>query len=62
MGDGGTLGRTRRPHPAIDRSTKMIEMAAMRNRACVAGRAAFRAVSLEEADLGDARFGAVAIA
>jgi ubiquinone/menaquinone biosynthesis C-methylase UbiE len=42
---------------AIDRSTKMIDMAAKRNRGHVAaGRADFRAVSLEQADLGDERF------
>jgi ubiquinone/menaquinone biosynthesis C-methylase UbiE len=42
---------------AIDRSTKMIEMAARRNRDHVAaGRAAFEATSLEQADLGHARF------
>ena len=42
---------------AIDRSKKMIDMAAKRNRAHVAaGRAAFRAVSLDQADLGDERF------
>lgn len=42
---------------AIDRSPKMIEMATRRNRAHVdAGRAAFEAVGLEDADLGDRRF------
>ena len=42
---------------AIDRSPKMIEMAERRNAAHVAaGRARFEAVSLREADLGDARF------
>jgi ubiquinone/menaquinone biosynthesis C-methylase UbiE len=42
---------------AIDRSTKMIEMATKRNSAHVAaGRAVFRTVSLEQADLGDLRF------
>src|SRR5688572_18255898 len=42
---------------AIDRSEKMIEMAARRNREHVAaGRAVLRAVALENADLGDERF------
>jgi SAM-dependent methyltransferase len=42
---------------AIDRSAKMIDMAAKRNRAHVAaGRADFRVVPLEQADLGDERF------
>jgi SAM-dependent methyltransferase len=42
---------------AIDRSRKMIEMATRRNLEHVdAGRAAFEAVALEEADLGDQRF------
>src|SRR3954465_9525353 len=42
---------------AIDRSSKMIEMAARRNREHVdAGRAVLEAVALEEADLGDRRF------
>jgi ubiquinone/menaquinone biosynthesis C-methylase UbiE len=42
---------------AIERSTKMIDMAAKRNRAAVAaGRADFRAVPLEQADFGDERF------
>ena len=42
---------------AIDRSAKMIEMAARRNAAHVAaGRARFDVASLHEADLGDARF------
>jgi ubiquinone/menaquinone biosynthesis C-methylase UbiE len=41
----------------IDRSAKMIEMAARRNAAHVAaGRAAFQVAALHEADLGDARF------
>src|SRR3954470_16350482 len=42
---------------AIDRSPKMIEMAARRNRAHVdAGRAVLEAVALEDADLSDRRF------
>jgi ubiquinone/menaquinone biosynthesis C-methylase UbiE len=42
---------------AIDRSTKMIEMAAKRNRAAVAaGRADFRAVPFEQAGFGQERF------
>jgi ubiquinone/menaquinone biosynthesis C-methylase UbiE len=42
---------------AIDRSTKMIEMAAKRNRAAVAAwRADFQGVPLERADFGDDRF------
>jgi SAM-dependent methyltransferase len=42
---------------AIDRSPKMIEMAARRNREHVdAGRAVLEAVALEDADLGDRRF------
>src|SRR6185295_13447467 len=42
---------------AIDRSPKMIEMATRRNREHVAaGRAGFKAVALEEADLGDRSF------
>ena len=42
---------------AIDRSPKMIEMAARRNREHVdSGRAELRAVALEDADLGDRRF------
>ena len=42
---------------AIDRSTKMIQMAAKRNRAHVAaGLADFRAVPLEQADFGDEPF------
>jgi SAM-dependent methyltransferase len=42
---------------AIDRSSKMIEMATRRNREHVdAGRAVLEAVALEEADLGDRRF------
>src|SRR5918992_3937726 len=41
----------------IDRSAKMIEMAARRNAAHVAaGRAAFQVPALHEADLGDTRF------
>jgi SAM-dependent methyltransferase len=41
----------------IDRSAKMIEMAARRNAAHVAaGRAAFQVAALHEADLGDVRF------
>lgn len=45
---------------AIDRSPKMIEMAARRNRAHVdAGRAVFQAVALEEANFGERRFGKV---
>jgi SAM-dependent methyltransferase len=41
----------------IDRSAKMIEMAARRNAAHVAaGRAAFQVAALHEADLGDAQF------
>jgi SAM-dependent methyltransferase len=42
---------------AIDRSPKMIEMAARRNREHIeAGRAVLEAVALEEADFGDRRF------
>src|SRR5215212_6710397 len=42
---------------AIDRSSKMIEMATRRNREHVdAGTAVLEAVALEEADLGDRRF------
>jgi SAM-dependent methyltransferase len=42
---------------AIDRSTKMIEMAAARNREHVtSGRARFEAVALEDADFGGERF------
>jgi len=42
---------------AIDRSSKMIEMATWRNREHVdAGRAVLEAVALEDADLGDRRF------
>ena len=42
---------------AIDRSEKMIEMAARRNREHVArGRAVLRAAALEDADFGDERF------
>src|SRR4051795_2180539 len=42
---------------AIDRSPKMIAMAARRNRQHVdAGRAVLEAVALEDADLGDRRF------
>src|SRR5687767_10086720 len=42
---------------AIDRSSKMIEMATRRNREHVdAGRAVLEAVALEDADLGDRRF------
>lgn len=42
---------------AIDRSQKMIEMAARRNRERVAGgMAVLRAASLEKADFGDERF------
>jgi SAM-dependent methyltransferase len=42
---------------AIDRSRKMIDMATRRNRAHVdSGRAVFRAVALEDAELGDERF------
>jgi SAM-dependent methyltransferase len=42
---------------AIDRSPKMIEMAARRNREHVdAGRAVLKAVALEDAELGDRRF------
>ncbi len=45
---------------AIDRSAKMIEMAARRNAAHVAaGRASFQVAALHEADLGDARFDVV---
>jgi SAM-dependent methyltransferase len=41
----------------IDRSPKMIQMAARRNREHVdAGRAVLEAVALEDADLGDRRF------
>src|SRR5687768_17742451 len=42
---------------AIDRSKKMIEMAARRNREHVAGgRAVLKTVALEKADFGDERF------
>ncbi len=42
---------------AIDRSTKMIEVAARRNREHVArGRAVLKSASLAEADFGDERF------
>jgi ubiquinone/menaquinone biosynthesis C-methylase UbiE len=42
---------------AIDRSTKMIEMAARRNREHIAaGRAVLKTVALEQADFGDERF------
>jgi len=42
---------------AIDRSQKMIEMAARRNREHVAGgRAVLRTAALEQADFGDQRF------
>src|SRR3954467_13267890 len=42
---------------AIDRSPKMIEMAARRGRGPVgAGRVVLEAVALEDADLGDRRF------
>jgi ubiquinone/menaquinone biosynthesis C-methylase UbiE len=42
---------------ALDRSQKMIEMAARRNREHVAaGRAVLKATALEQADLGDERF------
>jgi len=42
---------------AIDRSSKMIEMATRRNRKHVdAGRAVLEAVALEEAEFGDRRF------
>ena len=42
---------------AIDRSTKMIEMAARRNREHIeSGRAVLETVALEEADFGDERF------
>jgi SAM-dependent methyltransferase len=42
---------------AIDRSTKMIEMAARRNREHIAaGRAVLKTVALEKADFGDERF------
>src|SRR5687768_17905930 len=45
---------------AIDRSRKMIEMAARRNREHVAGgRAVLKAAALEKADLGDERFDTV---
>jgi SAM-dependent methyltransferase len=45
---------------AIDRSPKMIEMATRRNRAYVeAGRAVLEATALEDADLGNRRFGKV---
>ena len=45
---------------AVDRSAKMIEMAARRNAAHVAaGRAAFQVAPLHEADLGGARFDVV---
>ncbi len=42
---------------AIDRSSKMIELAERRNREHIAaGRAALKTAALEEADLGDERF------
>jgi SAM-dependent methyltransferase len=42
---------------AIDRSAKMIEMAARRNRKHIAeGRAVLKGVALEQADFGDERF------
>jgi len=42
---------------AIDRSPKMIEMAARRNREHIAeGRAVLKTAALEQADLGDERF------
>jgi SAM-dependent methyltransferase len=42
---------------AIDRSSKMIDMATRRNRAHVdSGKAVFRAVAQEDADFGDERF------
>src|SRR5512132_2944287 len=42
---------------AIDRSKKMIEMAAQRNRDHVAGgRAVLKTAALEQADFGDERF------
>jgi cyclopropane fatty-acyl-phospholipid synthase-like methyltransferase len=42
---------------AIDRSSKMIEMARRRNREHIdAGRAALEAIALEDVDLGDRRF------
>jgi ubiquinone/menaquinone biosynthesis C-methylase UbiE len=45
---------------AIDRSEKMIEMAARRNREHIAsGRAVLKAATLEKADLGDERFDSV---
>src|SRR3954469_23871482 len=48
---------TRGTITAIDRSPKMIEMARRRNREHVdAGRAAFEAIALEDADLGERRF------
>lgn len=48
--DGGT-------YVGIDRSQKMIAMAAKRNDACVAaGTAAFQVAELEHLDLGDRRF------
>jgi ubiquinone/menaquinone biosynthesis C-methylase UbiE len=48
--DGGRL-------TAIDRSSKMIEMATRRNQEHVAaGRAVFQTVALEQADFGDERF------
>jgi ubiquinone/menaquinone biosynthesis C-methylase UbiE len=48
--DGGSI-------VAIDRSPTMIELATRRNADHVAGgRASFQAVSLHEADFGDARF------
>lgn len=48
--DGGSI-------VAIDRSPTMIELATRRNAEHVAaGRASFQAVSLHEADFGDARF------
>lgn len=45
---------------AIDRSEKMIEMAARRNREHIAeGKAVLNAVALEQADFGDERFDTV---
>jgi SAM-dependent methyltransferase len=42
---------------AIDRSRKMVEMAARRNRAHIAaGRAVLKTAALEQADFGDERF------
>jgi ubiquinone/menaquinone biosynthesis C-methylase UbiE len=48
--DGGTI-------TAIDRSPKMIEVATRRNRDCIAaGKADVRVASVEDAELGEARF------